>query len=185
MRVVRLLDGPSRQFRKDFEDNDEPVLRQAASKIAQARYAVYGANEYPDATFTFRVSYGDVRGYNNASRASIPWTTDFSGMYGRATGVEPFALPNRWLKAKGKLNLKTPFNFVTTNDTHGGNSGSPTVNTRGELVGILFDGNLEGLPNRYVFTDEQARSVHVASQGIAEALRSVYGAKGLLKELGL
>lgn len=185
MRVVRLLDGPSRVFRKDFEDNDEPVLRQAASKIAQARYAVYGANEYPDATFTFRVSYGDVRGYKNSLGAWIPWTTNFSGMYGRATGVEPFALPDRWLKAKGKLNLKTPFNFVTTNDTHGGNSGSPTVNTRGELVGILFDGNLEGLPSRYVFTDETARSVHVASQGIVEALRSVYGAKGLIKELGL
>lgn len=185
MRVVRLLDGPSRVFRKDFEDNDEPVLRQAASKIAQARYAVYGANEYPDATFTFRVSYGDVRGYKNSLGAWIPWTTNFSGMYGRATGVEPFALPDRWLKAKGKLNLKTPFNFVTTNDTHGGNSGSPTVNTRGELVGILFDGNLEGLPSRYVFTDETARSVHVTSQGIVEALRSVYGAKGLIKELGL
>jgi hypothetical protein len=99
--------------------------------------------------------------------------------------VEPFALPDRWLKSKARLNLKTPFNFVSTNDTHGGNSGSPTVNTRGELVGILFDGNIEGLPNRYVFTDEQARSVHVASQGIAEALRHVYGASGLLKELGL
>ena len=185
LRVVRLLDGPSRQFRKDFEDNDEPVLRQAASKIAQARYAVYGANEYPDATFTFRVSYGDVRGYQNDSGAFIPWTTSFSGMYNRATGLEPFALPDRWLKSKGKLKLSTPFNFVTTNDTHGGNSGSPTVNTRGELVGILFDGNLEGLPNRYVFTDEQARSVHVASQGIVAALRSVYGAKGLIKELGL
>ena len=185
MRVVRLLDGPSRKFRADFEQNDEPILRAAASKIAQARFAVYGANEYPDATFTFRVSYGDVRGYKNESGAFIPWTTDFAGLYGRATGLEPFALPDRWLKAKGRLNLKTPFNFVTTNDTHGGNSGSPTVNVRGELVGILFDGNLEGLPNRYVFTDESARSVHVASQGIIEALRSVYGAKSLVKELGL
>ena len=185
MRVVRLLDGPSRAFRKNFEDNDEPVLRQAASKVAQARFAVYGANEYPDATFTFRVSYGDVRGYRNASGASIPWTTDFAGLYSRANGIEPFALPDRWLKAKGRVNLKTPFNFVTTNDTHGGNSGSPTVDTKGELVGILFDGNLEGLPNRYVFTDETARSVHVASQGIVEALRSVYGAKWLVKELGL
>ena len=180
-----MLDGPSRKFRKDFEDTDEPVLRQASAKIAQARFAVYGSNEYPDATFTFRVSYGDVRGYKKATGAWVPWTTDFAGLYGRATGVEPFALPDRWLKAKGRIALKTPFNFVTTNDTHGGNSGSPTVNTKGELVGILFDGNLEGLPNRYVFADEQARSVHVASQGIVEALRSVYGAKGLIKELGL
>ena len=185
MTVVRLLDGPSRRMRKDFEDKDEPVLRQAASKIALARFAVYGANEYPDATFTFRISFGDVRGYKKDSGAWIPWTSDFDGMYKRATGVEPFALPDRWVKAKAKLNLKTPFNFVTTNDTHGGNSGSPTVNTQGELVGILFDGNIEGLPNRYVFTDEQARSVHVASQGIVEALRKVYGATGLVKELGL
>jgi hypothetical protein len=184
MRVARILDGPSRQFRKEYEDTDEPVLTQAAGKIAQARYAVYGANDYPDATFTFRVSFGDVRGYQNDSGALIPWATDFEGMYRRATGVEPFALPDRWLQAKGKLSLGTPFNFVTTNDTHGGNSGSPTVNTRGELVGILFDGNLEGLPNRYVFTDEQARSVHVASQGIVEALRKVYKAAGLVKELG-
>ncbi|HEY3741848.1 MAG TPA: S46 family peptidase [Bryobacteraceae bacterium] len=185
MRVVRLLDGPSRAYRKDYEDNDEPILRQAASKIAQARYAVYGANEYPDATFTFRISYGDVRGYKNDSGAEIPWATDFDGLYKHATGVDPFALPDRWLKAKGKLKLTTPFNFVTTADTHGGNSGSPTVNTRGELVGILFDGNLEGLPNRYVYTDDKARSIHVASQGIVEALRNVYGAHWLVKELGL
>jgi len=185
MRVVRLLDTPSRKMRKDFEDNDEPVLRQAASKIALARYAVYGANEYPDATFTFRVSFGETLGYKNDSGAFIPWASDFEGLYKRANGVEPFALPDRWLKAKARLSLKTPFDFVSTNDTHGGNSGSPTVNTRGELVGILFDGNIEGLPNRYVFTDEQARSVHVASQGIAEALRKVYSANTLLKELGL
>ena len=185
LKIARLLDGPSREFRKVFEDTDEPVLRAAASKIAQARFAVYGANEYPDATFTFRVTFGDVRGYKNDSGAQVPWTTDFAGLYARSTGVEPYALPDRWLKAKGRLNLKTPFNFVTTTDTHGGNSGSPTVNARGELIGILFDGNLEGLPNRYVFTDDQARSVHVASQGIVEALRSVYGAKWLVKELGL
>lgn len=185
MRIARILDAPSRAARKDFEDNDEPVLRAAASRIAQARFAVYGANEYPDATFTYRVTFGDVRGYKNDSGADIPWATDFDGLYRRATGIEPYALPDRWLKAKGKLALSTPFNFVTTTDTHGGNSGSPTVDTKGELIGILFDGNIEGLPNRYVFTDTQARSVHVASQGIIEALRKVYGAHDLIRELGL
>ena len=99
--------------------------------------------------------------------------------------MEPFALPKSWLNAKKKLNLKTPFNFITTTDTHGGNSGSPTLNTKGEINGILFDGNIEGLPNRFVFTDETARSVHVASQGIVEALRKVYNAKRILAELGV
>jgi V8-like Glu-specific endopeptidase len=94
-------------------------------------------------------------------------------------------LPARWLKAKGKLKLNTPFDFVTTADTHGGNSGSPTLNTKGEVVGILFDGNLESLPNRFIYTEEQARSIHVAVQGIVEAVRNVYGADSVLEELGV
>ncbi|MCL4851204.1 MAG: S46 family peptidase, partial [Bryobacteraceae bacterium] len=113
-----------------------------------------------------------------------PYATTVEGIYGRATGKPPFKLPERWLQSKAALRLNTPFNFVTTNDTHGGNSGSPTVNTKGEIVGIIFDGNIEGLPNRFVFTDQQARSVHVASQGIVEALRTVYKAHRVLKEIG-
>jgi V8-like Glu-specific endopeptidase len=93
-------------------------------------------------------------------------------------------LPPSWLRAKAALRLKTPYNFVSTADTHGGNSGSPTVNAKGEIVGILFDGNLEGLPNQYVYRDTRERSVHVASQGIIEALSKVYRAASVLKELG-
>ena len=115
----------------------------------------------------------------------IPYATTFFGLYERATGVEPFALPPSWQKAKSKLNLATPFNFVTTVDSHGGNSGSPTINSKGEVIGILFDGNIQSLPNRFVYTDEVSRSVHVASQGIIEALRKVYRADRVLKEIGM
>jgi hypothetical protein len=130
------------------------------------------------------VTFGDVKGYKDDSGKALPWTTVIGGIFGRATGVEPFALPKTWLAAKSKLNPNVPFNFVSTTDTHGGNSGSPTINSKGEINGILFDGNIEGLPNRFVFTDEQARSVHVASQGIVEALRKVYRANRVLSELG-
>jgi hypothetical protein len=162
----------------------EAVITSSAAKIAQARFSVYGANEYPDATFTPRLSYGPVKGYNDSAGKPVPYATTFAGLYQRATGKEPFALPPTWIKAKSALDLRTPFDFVTTADTHGGNSGSPTVDTKGQIIGILFDGNLEGLPNRYVYTEEQARSVHVASNAIIEALKKVYRANRVLKELG-
>ncbi len=185
IRLLRTLDGPARRYRKLYEDKVESVERSSAARIAQARFAVLGAASYPDATFTLRLSYGPVRGYESASGKMTPYATHIEGLYARATGKDPFKLPESWLKAKSKLDPKTPFNFVSTNDTHGGNSGSPTVNTKGEIVGILFDGNLEGLPNRFVYTDKDARSVHVASQVIIEALRKIYGAGAILAELGM
>jgi hypothetical protein len=185
IRLLRTLDGPARRYRKLYEDKVESVERSSAARIAQARFAVLGAASYPDATFTLRLSYGPVRGYESASGKMTPYATRIEGLYARATGKDPFKLPESWLKAKSKLDPKTPFNFVSTNDTHGGNSGSPTVNTKGEIVGILFDGNLEGLPNRFVYTDKDARSVHVASQVIIEALRKIYGAGAILAELGM
>lgn len=184
IQLARLLDADGRALHKRFQDKVEAVQTSSASRIARARFAVYGANEYPDATFTFRLTYAAVKGYTNADGKKVSWATDFAGLYARATGVEPFALPPSWTKARGALRLKTPFNFVSTADTHGGNSGSPTVNAKGELVGILFDGNIEGLPNQYLYRDSMERSVHVASQGIVESLRKVYGAKGILKEIG-
>ncbi len=182
--LARILDGTGRVLYRRFQDKVEAVQASSASRIAQARFGVYGTNEYPDATFTLRLTYAAVKGYTNAEGKNVPWASDFAGLYGRATGVEPFALPPSWTKAKGALRLKTAFNFVSTADTHGGNSGSPTVNAKGELVGILFDGNIEGLPNQYLYRDKMERSVHVASQGIVESLRKVYGATGILKELG-
>lgn len=183
VRLALILDGPARKYRKKFEDTVEAVITSSASKIAQARFAVYGSNEYPDATFTLRLSFGPVKGYTSATGQPVPYTTTFAGLYKHATGQDPFKLPQSWVKARKSLDLNTPFNFVTTADTHGGNSGSPTVNTKGEIVGILFDGNLEGLPNRYVYDEERARSVHLASNAVIEALRKVYRANRILDEL--
>jgi peptidase S46-like protein len=184
VRLALLLDGPARKLRRDFEDKVESVITSSAAKIAQARFAVYGANEYPDATFTLRLSYGPVKGYTDLAGHPVPYATRFAGLYKRATGKDPYELPPSWMKAKTSLNLNTPFNFVTTTDTHGGNSGSPTVNTKNEIIGILFDGNLEGLQNRYLYTEEQARSVHVASNAVIESLKKVYHADRLAGELG-
>lgn len=183
IQLALILDGPARKYRKEFEDKVESVITSSAAKIAQARFAVYGTNEYPDATFTPRLTYGPVKGYQEAGQP-VPWDTTFAGLYKHATGQEPFKLPPTWIEAKSSLDLNTPFDFVTTTDTHGGNSGSPTVNTKGELIGILFDGNLEDIPNRYIYTDQQARSVHVASNAIIEALRKVYHADRVLNEIG-
>ncbi len=183
LKLARILDGRNRELRKRFEDRVEAALTTSAARIAQARFAAEGEKAYPDATFTFRISYGSVKGYTVGGKP-FPYATVFSGVFDRATGVDPFKLPKSFVDAKSRLNLQTPFNFVSTCDTHGGNSGSPTVNAKGEVVGILFDGNIEGLPNRFVYQDSTARSVHVASQGIVEALRSVYKATRVTRELG-
>jgi hypothetical protein len=181
--LARRLDPAARRVRKQFEDEVEAALDGAKSKIAQARFTLYGAAEYPDATATLRLSYGVVKGYRDIAGRDVPWSTNFAGAFSRATGQDPFRLPPSWLDARSRLALQMPFNFVATTDTHGGNSGSPTINTRGELVGILFDSNLEKLPNEFVYTEDGARSVHVAGQGILESLRSIYRAEELVGEL--
>ncbi len=185
IRLARIIDAPAREARKRYEDKVEAVLDVAQEKVAQARYAVYDGDEYPDATFTLRMSYGPVKGYVNEAGQPVPYTTRIGGVYERATGKDPYQLPPSWIENKDALDMDTPFDFVTTVDSHGGNSGSPTINTKGEVIGILFDGNIESLPNRFVYTDERARSVHVASQVIVEALRKVYKADRILKEIGL
>ncbi|MEX2263797.1 MAG: S46 family peptidase [Bryobacteraceae bacterium] len=184
IRLARLLDPSARELRKRYEDRVEAVLLKNQAALAQARFATSGDRIYPDATFTFRVAFGPIKGYE-ANGKRIPWATRIKGLFERATGVEPFALPESWKSARDRVEMDTPFNFVSTADTHGGNSGSPTIDTKGEIVGILFDGNMEGLPNRFVYSDVQARSIHVASQGIVEALDAVYGAERLLDELGV
>lgn len=183
LRLIRILDEPARRMRARYENEVQAKQAIETARIAQAQYAL-GGNVYPDATFTLRISFGPAIGYRNAKGRKVPFATNIGGAYPHATGKDPFALPPLWLERKKNVNLKVPFNFVSTCDTHGGNSGSPTLNTKGEIIGILFDGNIEGLPNRFVYTDKQARSVHVASQGIVEALRNIYQADEILKELG-
>lgn len=184
IKLAQLIDGPARKLRKKYEETVEQLDASALERIAQYRFKVLGPNEYPDATFTPRVSFGAVKGYRDKTEAPAPFATTFGGLYHRAGNADPYLLPDRWVAAKQALDLVMPFNFVSTCDITGGNSGSPTINTKGEIVGIVFDGNIESLPLTYLYSDEQARAVHVASQGIVEALRKVYGASALLKELG-
>jgi hypothetical protein len=183
--LARLIDSPAREVRKTYEQRVEEPLRQAYSKIARAKFLLHGASEYPDATFTLRLAYGTVRGYEQDGKAIPPWTT-IGGAYEHAAehdNTPPFRLPESWLKRRDQLDLKTPFNFVSTADIIGGNSGSPVVNRAGEFVGIIFDGNIESLVLDFMYTDQTARAVSVHSSAILEALRKVYSANALADEL--
>jgi len=182
IRLVRLLDAPARAVRKRREDTVEAVDTVSAARIAHARLAIY-PNEYPDATFTPRLSYGAVKGYRDRAGHPVPPFTTIGGLYERATGRDPYQLPPRWVKGRSALAPDTPLNFVSTADITGGNSGSPTVNNRNEVAGIVFDGNIESLPNVFAYDEVRARAVHVAAQGIIEALRKLYHTDALLKEL--
>jgi len=182
--LARLVDGPAREARKTY-DAQEETKKQAYSQIAKARFAIEGASSYPDATFTLRLSYGSVRGYEQDGN-QIPAFTDFAGLYQRSAEHEnkpPFDLPQRWIDKKAKLDLSTHFNFVSDADIIGGNSGSPVVNKNNEFVGIIFDGNIQSLVLDCIFSDKQARAISVDSAAIIEALRKVYDAQPLVDEL--
>jgi len=182
--LARLVDAEARALRKVSDAQDE-VKQQAHAAIARARNAIFGTAGYPDATRTLRLSFGVVKGYEEDGK-SVPAQTTFGGLYERAAEMKnkpPFDLPARWEKRKARLNLKTPFNFVSTDDIIGGNSGSPVVNRAGEFVGIIFDGNLQSLPWDYAFSDKQARATSVHSAAIVESLEKIYGAKELVAEL--
>ena len=182
--LARLIDPKARAVRKIIETQSE-AKQQAHAQIAKARFAIEGTNTYPDATFTLRLAYGVVKGYEE-NGAQIPFQTTLAGLYQRGEehkNQPPFDVPPRWLKRKGRLKLDTPFNFVSTADIIGGNSGSPVVNRNGEFVGVIFDGNIQSLVLDFAYTEEQARAVSVCSQAIIEALRKVYDASHLADEL--
>jgi hypothetical protein len=182
--LARLADGPAREARKIY-DAQEEIKKQAYSEIAKARFAIEGTSSYPDATFTLRLSYGIVRGYEQDGN-QIPAFTDFAGLYQRSAEHEnkpPFDLPQRWIDKKTKLDLSTHFNFVSDADIIGGNSGSPVVNKNNEFVGIIFDGNIQSLVLDCIFSDKQARAISVDSAAITEAIRKVYDANALADEL--
>jgi hypothetical protein len=183
--LARKLDPLRREQIKWFQTNVESVQERAGEQLGKARFAVYGKNTYPDATFTLRLSYGTVKGYP-MNGTIAPSKTTFYGLYDRAAsfdGKGDFELMPRWQKGRTTLELATPFNFVTTNDIVGGNSGSPVVDKNGELVGLIFDGNIESLVGDYVYDIETNRSVAVHTAGMTEALRKLYGADKLLAEL--
>ncbi len=183
--LARLVDPPARKLRTTYENNVEEPLRQAYAKIAQARFAIEGESTYPDATFTLRLAFGQVKGYTDQGKKMPPWTT-IAGAYPHAAehgDLPPFKLPPRWVEGKDKLDLDTPFNFVSTADIIGGNSGSPVVNRAGEVVGIIFDGNIQSLVLDFVYSDKEARAISVHSSVITEAMQKLYGAEKLVDEL--
>jgi hypothetical protein len=185
IQLALLVDPAAREVRNTYEQRVEEPQREAYAKIANAKFALYGADTYPDATFTPRLAFGTVKGYQQGNEVIPPWTT-FAGLYERSAEHDnqpPFQLDKRWLERKKELNLDTPFNLVCTADVIGGNSGSPLLNRDAEIVGLVFDGNLDSLVWDYVFDETQGRTLAVHSSAIIEALRKVYDAPELAEEL--
>ncbi len=185
--LARRVEPIIRELRAWQEERVQSVEAAAGTKIAQARFAVYGKTAYPDANFNLRLEYGTVLGYEEDTTL-VPYKTTFFGLYERAAAFgekPPFNLPARWRDGRGRLDLSVPYNFVYTADTIGGNSGSPVINRAGEIVGINFDSNVQKLPNRYLYIDEAegSRAVGVHSAGIIEGLKTLYGADALVREL--
>jgi len=179
---AKLVDADARAVRKDFEDNVSAPLDKNSGLIAQARFKLYGTAIDPDATFTLRLSYGTAKGYDVAGRHVPPFTT-MGGAYQRATGAAPFKLPDSWIEAKSRLNLEQKLNMATTNDIIGGNSGSPVVNKNGEVVGLIFDGNIQSLGGDFGFDAAVNRAVAVNTGALREALSKIYKADRVVDEL--
>ncbi|MGB0716772.1 MAG: S46 family peptidase [Phycisphaerae bacterium] len=185
IRFAAALEPEITALRDRFEAEVESVQTEAYAQVAAAKFAIEGESSYPDATFSLRLSYGTVKGYNDGDQSVKPFT-DFAGLYERFEsrgGVPPFHLPKRWEERRSSIDLTTPFNFVSTNDIIGGNSGSPVFNKNAEIVGLVFDGNIHTLVWNSAYTDRKARAVSVDSRGIVESLRKVYGANELVSEL--
>ena len=182
IRFVRATDANARAVRQSYEQDVEGPVTRATERIARARFAVYADALYPDATFTLRLSFGSVQGWTYQGRSVAP-VTNFGGLYERATGVEPFALPKRWLEAKGRIDPATPLDLSATVDIIGGNSGSPLVDASGRVLGAIFDGNIHSLGGDFGYDGRLNRAVAVSSVAITTALRKVYGVEQLADEL--
>lgn len=182
---VKALDPSMRLARNQYRDQLEGVEKESYAEIAKIIFARYGESIYPDATFTLRMSMGKMKGYQEDGKAIEPLTT-FDGLYKYAKAHDakpPYALPSSWMATETAINKNTPLNFVLTNDVIGGNSGSPIINGKAEVVGLVFDGNMQSLIWDYKFTEIQGRSIGVHSRGILEALKSVYNYQPLVKEI--
>jgi len=185
IKLARSIDAESRAVRKRYEDEVTAVERTNYGKIARALFELKGTSIYPDATFTLRLSYGAVKGYQENGKFVAPFT-DFAGLFRHSAehgDKYPYHIPDSWKKAKRQLNLRTPFNFVSSADIIGGNSGSPVINRNGELVGLIFDGNIQSLVGDFYFDESVNRAVSVDSRGMLEALRKVYHADAAANEL--
>ena len=181
--LARAIDGDSRALRKQFDDEVEAPIAAASTRIAAIRFKAFGTRVYPDATFTLRLNYGTVAGWVDNGVPVEPFTY-LERAFQRATGSSPFKIPDSWLNVKDSLDLHTPFCFSTSNDIVGGNSGSPLIDARGDIVGLMFDGNIDSIAGSYWFDAAHNRAIAVHPAIIREALDKVYGAKSLLAELG-
>ncbi|MEM6689282.1 MAG: S46 family peptidase [Planctomycetota bacterium] len=185
IKLAQLVEAEYRRLRKINEEIEEEE-RQAYAEITKAMSNIQDSESYPDATFTLRLAFGEVKGYEQDGQWIDPFTV-MSGAYKHAeqhAGQEDFDLPPSWMNAQKSVNSDAQLNFVCTADIIGGNSGSPVVDRKGELVGLIFDGNIQSLTSDYVYSDQQARAVSVAGTGILEALKSIYNAKGLAESIG-
>jgi hypothetical protein len=183
--VARLIDPKAREVRKRYESEVTGVERANYAKIARALFETEGTKLYPDATFTLRLSYGAVEGYTENGKKVAPFTT-LGGLYARSDQFKhefPYNLPPRWIEKKSAINLNTPFNFVSTNDIIGGNSGSPTINQNAELVGLIFDGNIQSLVGDFMYDPSVNRAISVDSRGMLEVLKKVFNANEIVSEL--
>ncbi|HWE45101.1 MAG TPA: S46 family peptidase [Caulobacteraceae bacterium] len=182
IKYVLSIDPQARALRKEWEARVVGPIAAAEAKIAAARFAVYGDSIYPDATFSPRITYGAVAGWTERGH-QIPPVTHMGGLFERATGLPPFDPPQSWYAAKDRLNLDTVFDFSGTLDITGGNSGSPTLNAKGDVIGAVFDGNIHSLGGDYAYDPKMNRSVSVSAAAIQEALSKIYGREDLVKEL--
>jgi hypothetical protein len=182
IKYVLVTDAMSRSVRKDYENRVTGPVDRAAQKIAAARFAIYGSSIYPDATFSLRLSYGKVEGWSD-NGVTVPAFTYYKGLWDRATGQFPFALTPRWKNAQSKVDPGTVFDFVSDNDIIGGNSGSPAIDSQGNVLGAIFDGNINSLGGDFGFDDRVNRAVSVSTAAITEALKNVYADQGLVAEL--
>ena len=183
--LARKLEPVTREARVWDEKNITGAIAKASEKIGEARFAVYGKSTYPDATFTLRLSYGTVKGYP-MNGTIAPSKTTLYGLYDHYYSYDKkgdFVVPQRFLDRESTLDLSTPVNFVSTCDIIGGNSGSPVINTKGEYVGLIFDGNIESLPGRFLYSEVANRAVSVHSAYMIHALRKLYDAVPLADEL--
>jgi peptidase S46-like protein len=179
--VIR-IDPEARSLLTEWNEKVDGPTTAASEALARARFAAFGTSVYPDATFTLRLSYGQIAGWNEKGR-EIPPFTYFGGLYERATAQDPFKLDPRWIAARGKLNPSTVFNISTTNDIIGGNSGSPLINARAEVIGAVFDGNIHSIGGDYGYDAVNNRAVAVSAAAVSEALRKVYSANNIADEL--
>jgi hypothetical protein len=179
---ARHIDANARVLEEKYDAEVDGPITAAQSKLADARFAAYGNTLYPDATFTLRISYGKVEAWNERGKA-VPTRTLIGGTYDRATGAEPFDLAPAFVKNKARIDMSTPYDFVTTNDIIGGNSGSPVIDRSGSVIGAAFDGNIHSIGGNYGYDPVLNRTVVVSTAAVQEALKHIYPAPGLLAEL--